>query len=149
VKCHFREKDSGAPTGVSARGERTRGTHRPLSLQVRREIIVEVAAQRRKPRYVPSLFGLIGWWVSRSRRRRTDRSTRFYRLDEEFRSSLPHGGSTNGQLSYDRTGHMSAQLIFAIRSISPAGIIVRAITKQGASAWTGYFGYFGTGKIDE
>jgi hypothetical protein len=63
--------------------------------------------------------------------------------------AYPLGEGANGQISYDTSGRMSAQLMRQHQTRFASEDWQQASAKEKAAAWGGYFGYFGTYTIDE
>jgi hypothetical protein len=61
----------------------------------------------------------------------------------------PLGEDPVGQLTYDASGTMSAQLMRRARQPFRDEDWRRATDAEKAAAWSGYFGYFGTYAVDE
>ena len=61
----------------------------------------------------------------------------------------PLGEDATGQLSYDATGRMSAQLMRRYQDRFVSEDWQQARAEEKAAAWSNYFGYFGTYTIDE
>jgi Lipocalin-like domain len=61
----------------------------------------------------------------------------------------PLGPDAIGQISYERTGRMSAQLMRSKQPLFKREDWRQATTEEKAAAWSGYFGYFGTFTVDE
>ena len=64
------------------------------------------------------------------------------------RVSYPMGANVTGQLMYDRTGRMSAQLAATGRARFASENFREATREEMARAWPAYFGYFGTFSVD-
>jgi hypothetical protein len=69
--------------------------------------------------------------------------------DSDGQLTYPLGRDAVGQLSYDQEGRMSAQLMRRNQAHFASEDWRQATTEERASAWIGYFGYFGTYEIDE
>jgi hypothetical protein len=62
--------------------------------------------------------------------------------------TYPLGPHAIGQLSYDATGRVSAQLVQPDQPRFASEDWLQARTEEKAAAWSAYFGYFGTFTID-
>ena len=69
--------------------------------------------------------------------------------DATGRVTYPLGEDARGQLSYDGSGRMSAQLMRQHQARFASQDWQQASEKEKAAAWGNYFGYFGTYTIDE
>ena len=69
--------------------------------------------------------------------------------DERGAESYPLGPDAVGQLMYDPAGRVSAQLARARQPKFADEDWQRASRDEKATAWSNYFGYFGTYTIDE
>lgn len=69
--------------------------------------------------------------------------------DADGTLSYPLGEEAIGQLSYDASGRMSAQLVRPRQTQFAANDWRQASSEEKARAWSNYFGYFGTYGIDE
>jgi hypothetical protein len=69
--------------------------------------------------------------------------------DEAGDVSSPLGDDPVGQLMYDASGAVSAQLMRRKQSRFGSDDWRQATTDEKAAAWSGYFGYFGTYAIGE
>lgn len=65
------------------------------------------------------------------------------------RITYPLGEDALGQLSYDVSGRMSAQLMRQHQARFAQEDWLQASEQEKAAAWGSYFGYFGTYSIDE
>jgi hypothetical protein len=63
--------------------------------------------------------------------------------------TYPLGEDAIGQISYDASGRMSAQLMRQHQARFASEDWQQASEQEKAAAWGGYFGYFGTYTIDE
>ncbi|MBV9229942.1 MAG: lipocalin-like domain-containing protein [Chloroflexi bacterium] len=70
-------------------------------------------------------------------------------FDAEGTLTYPLGEDAVGQLSYDRSGRMAAQLMRRHQARFAHEDWQQASEQEKATAWSGYFGYFGTYTIDE
>lgn len=61
----------------------------------------------------------------------------------------PLGDDPVGQLIYDASGAMSAQLMRRDRSRFQSENFLDATPEEKTASWSGYFGYFGTFAVDE
>ncbi len=64
-------------------------------------------------------------------------------------ANAPLGDDPIGQLTYDASGTVCAQLMRRGQPHFRSDDWQRASAEEKASAWSGYFGYFGTFTIDE
>jgi len=62
--------------------------------------------------------------------------------------TYPLGPQAIGQIMYDATGRVSAQLVQPGQPRFVSDDWLQAQTEEKAAAWSGYFGYFGTFTID-
>jgi Lipocalin-like domain len=70
-------------------------------------------------------------------------------IDSEGGVRYPLGPDAVGQISYEATGRMSAQLMRPKQSVFESQDWRRAAVEERAAAWSNYFGYFGSYRIDE
>src|SRR5882762_8839602 len=63
--------------------------------------------------------------------------------------TYPMGRNPVGRLTYDASGHMSAQLMLPDRPAFQAPSKVRGSTEQKIAAFDGYTAYYGTYTVDE
>jgi hypothetical protein len=70
-------------------------------------------------------------------------------FDSEGQVTFPLGRDAIGQLFYDQAGRMSAQLMRRNQAHFESKDWREATIEERASAWLGYFGYFGSYEIDE
>jgi Lipocalin-like domain len=68
--------------------------------------------------------------------------------DREGRMSQPFGGEPAGQLTYERSGRMSAQLVRGARERLAHADPHAATAEEALAAFRGYVGYFGTFSVD-
>ena len=70
-------------------------------------------------------------------------------FDSEGHLTYPLGRDAVGQFFYDQAGRMSAQLMRRSQTHFASEDWRQATIEERASAWVGYFGYFGSYEIDE
>ena len=63
--------------------------------------------------------------------------------------TYPFGQGAIGQISYDASGRMSAQLTRADQAPFSSEDLRESTSQERTTAWANYFGYFGTYTVDE
>jgi hypothetical protein len=81
---------------------------------------------------------LLGAWRLVTWEEQTDRGVTY-----------PLGTDAAGQISYDASGRMSAQLVRTSQARFGSEDWRKATSQERSEAWANYFGYFGTYSIDE